>query len=888
VADHLLSGHDDASLLQVFEHLCAARPELLARHVSSASALRPQLVEQLNSEYDALGKDAGVEPSSDNAEPAAEPIGNELDPTARERAAQNWRRIALGLQTYKASPLQMAVEAAEIDEQQESPTILQFSASIFYCQEHEGVMNVEVVRLGGRSGTCSVEFTTSDFSALAGQKYQATSGVLTFGPNELTKNIEVKLLASNQWDATLEFLVNLSNAQNSSLGRYLYQCRVRIIDDDSFPTNRFSALCKKCKFQEIPKVPLLVEYFRMNYQRKDVRRCINVHMFVDQMDNLVKILFYVVQLYLVDYVLVDREASETTQTIRLATVGALLLLPHIALFFFDKLRTEQRLHGKCREILQINLLRKFLNYDATVRESLKESDVILTVTHDCPDLVEKGMFSVLGLVKEITLLVMLFLYQVVACSQEEDELGSLYTAAVPALAFPICLLVWLRIRLSRTVDAHTQVNAELERLAGCVESIVENFKLISGYNCRPMMIQKSRETIQFFCAASQHAARIDLVNQYFGPILMNLFIGLYIVAAGQLHLAGKMTTGQFVTNLAVLHQMAASWHVIHEKLLVVEVSLPALESVTAYLNMPLDLEHRRLLNRQRREENTKEREKVIQVIESMAGAGSALFSIDFIPLKIANASFRYGTGRYRRPSKSMFDVSNDQLDYQTGTEFGLWSTAVHQGTLTAMVGARGGGKTTLLKILGGSLLPTSGDFFTPPHLRVFYVTQEPMFFRMSMLANLTFGLPDGDPDASVDRVLSICRRLGVDKRILKIIEESRTADWRNVLSLTERVQLNLARALIANPEILILEKPTLAFDTKQATEVLENLRRFVDRRGLDFSDAGLAQRLMRRPRTCIFTASRLHGCTVADEIYEVTQTCVKRISKADVQESMLR
>merc|ERR1719161_1943009 len=89
------------------------------------------------------------------------------------------------------------------------------------------------------TGTISVDYSTEDDSAKAGVRYSAVSGTLTFGPGEVSKAIKIPVLDGYGWNSTLEFKMRLTNPVNCELGRFLYLCRVKVIDKDTFPTNRF-------------------------------------------------------------------------------------------------------------------------------------------------------------------------------------------------------------------------------------------------------------------------------------------------------------------------------------------------------------------------------------------------------------------------------------------------------------------------------------------------------------------------------------------------------------------------------------------------------------------------------------------------------------------------
>eukprot|EP00439_Symbiodinium_sp_Y106_P070456 s563_g12.t1 len=172
--------------------------------------------------------------------------------------------------------------------------------------------------------------------------------------------------------------------------------------------------------------------------------------------------------------------------------------------------------------------------------------------------------------------------------------------------------------------------------------------------------------------------------------------------------------------------------------------------------------------------------------------------------------------------------------------------------------------------------------FVPPHLRVLHVSKDPQLLpEITLFENLTFGPSDGQ-DEEEERVLAICRRLGLSADAVKLVEASiqrqarqercaefQSLGWRcedmgsvcsaakksraadklrvversaksgsaqssalrelqdknqapeNSLPFTEKCLLHLARALVMNPEVLILHKPLEHFDYVFARRVVE-------------------------------------------------------------------
>merc|ERR1712157_143072 len=84
----------------------------------------------------------------------------------------------------------------------------------------------------------------------------------------------------------------------------------------------------------------------------------------------------------------------------------------------------------------------------------------------------------------------------------------------------------------------------------------------------------------------------------------------------------------------------------------------------------------------------------------------------------------------------------------------------------AICGDKGSGKATLMRLLGNSLLATSGVVVIPSHLRVLFVSQTPTMLGLSAWSNLTFGWPTARPS----RVKQIIKGLGIH-HTLSIVED---------------------------------------------------------------------------------------------------------------------
>ena len=115
---------------------------------------------------------------------------------------------------------------------------VQFTASPLQVIEDVGTLSVTVVRTGGTTGTLSVDYSTSDGTAIAGQDYTSASGTLTFTGGETSKTIQIPIADDAITETDETFTLRLShNSDIAALGAPATLV-VTVQDHDTVPTIR--------------------------------------------------------------------------------------------------------------------------------------------------------------------------------------------------------------------------------------------------------------------------------------------------------------------------------------------------------------------------------------------------------------------------------------------------------------------------------------------------------------------------------------------------------------------------------------------------------------------------------------------------------------------------
>jgi ABC-type multidrug transport system fused ATPase/permease subunit len=295
-------------------------------------------------------------------------------------------------------------------------------------------------------------------------------------------------------------------------------------------------------------------------------------------------------------------------------------------------------------------------------------------------------------------------------------------------------------------------------------------------------------------------------------VLMGLVSAVIMFLGAQKILAGTMTLGTFVTFTIFLGMLIAPL------VQIVSIGPQLTEAITG-------LERTREVLNEKPEDEQPDRTIVLDRV-----TGSVAFE---------HVDFSYDTGK-----PVLHNINFDSAP----------------GTVTALVGPSGAGKSTIIGLIAAFYVPTSGrvlvDGYDLAHVRLDsyrtqlgVVLQDTFLFDGTIRENVAFARPE----ATENEILEACRIARVDEFAEGFENKYDTVVGERGVKLSggQKQRVSIARAILADPRILILDEATSSLDSESEALIQEGLR------------------YLMRGRTTFVIAHRLSTVRRADQILVV-------------------
>lgn len=190
--------------------------------------------------------------------------------------------------------------------------------------------------------------------------------------------------------------------------------------------------------------------------------------------------------------------------------------------------------------------------------------------------------------------------------------------------------------------------------------------------------------------------------------------------------------------------------------------------------------------------------------------------------------------------KQELQIDDVHFSYLPGKEIlhGV-SISVHKGEMVALVGPTGSGKTTVMNLLNrfydvdsGSITIDGTDIrkFSLKALRenVGIVLQDPQLFSGTIADNICYG----DPTASMEQVIDAAKQANIHEFITSLPNgyETEVSDEQSVFSAGQKQLMSIARTILTNPQLLILDEATSNVDTVTEANIQAAMDRVIQGR----------------------------------------------------------
>ncbi|MFN5480363.1 MAG: ABC transporter ATP-binding protein [Chitinophagaceae bacterium] len=493
---------------------------------------------------------------------------------------------------------------------------------------------------------------------------------------------------------------------------------------------------------------------------------------------------------------------EALGIICLIVVSAILLKN---LFLYGALFLLTPIRHSIINDMRSDMFRKILQLPVGFFNDQRKGDIMSRLTNDLQD-VEFSTMSFLESFFREPVLIAIYLIALVNLSPE----------------LSLFLLVFLPVsgliigRIGRSLKkVSNDVQVKLGEILSTIEETLGGIRVVKAFNAESQQLERfSNENLELFHTKNKAVRRRDLAS----PVSETLGI---LAVSGVLYYGGTLVLNQhfsltgpdFLTFIAIFTQIIN----------------PLKAFSTASYNIRKGAASIERIERLIREEQSIQDDPHAQSIHQFTDC-----------IELQNVSFSYA-------DRTILDNIN---------------LTIKKGQTIAVVGSSGSGKSTLVDLIPRFHDPSSGtvliDGINIKQLKMRelrslmgIVTQEPILFNDTIAANISLG----NPTASIEAITNAAKIANAHEFIIakELGYDSRVGDRGSKLSGGERQRITIARAILKNPPILILDEATSSLDTESEKWVQDAIGKLM------------------MDRTSIIIAHRLSTVRHADEIIVLDQ-----------------
>lgn len=497
------------------------------------------------------------------------------------------------------------------------------------------------------------------------------------------------------------------------------------------------------------------------------------------------------------------ELNNHTLTWRLLLSQVFLILVLVIIFYGMRFIWSYSLFGgaaKLEQILRRRLFSHYLKMDEKFFQKYRVGDLMAHATNDINAVQQVVGSGVLSLVDAIvtgltTIFAMIFVVS--------PNLTALTLIPMPFLALTAFLLgQWMH-------KSYDNYQASFSRIDDKAQESMSGIKVIKALGQEEQDYKDFANLTQKSYRAARKIFFIDPLFDFSSQLFIGMTYVLTIFVGGGMIAAGTLTVGKLVSYFSYIMNLTWPMFAIGQVFNIMERGDASYDRINFLMH---------------------EKSSIIEAVHDVQ--------------PIPNGDLRYQISSFNYPDDQSVALKNIKFELKQGHVLGI-------------VGPVGAGKSSIIKLLLRTFDDYDGqisysgknikDYSLDSYLNAIgYVPQDNFLFTNSIADNIKFARFD----ASQDEVKNAARLADIDRDIMKFPEQYDTMVGQRGVSLSggQQQRIAIARALITDPDILILDDALSAVDALTEKNILHNLKR--ERGG----------------KTTIILAQRLSSVMSANEI----------------------
>lgn len=473
--------------------------------------------------------------------------------------------------------------------------------------------------------------------------------------------------------------------------------------------------------------------------------------------------------------------AESTLTYVCIVIIISVLLSNIFKYFSQRIMEDLRVHTLLN--MRKTVFNNVMNMHVGFFNNERKGDIISKVASD----VQVVQFTVTNTLQVVFKEPLTLIFYIVMLLLISVKLTLFSLTVIPISAFIISKIV------KRLKQQAKTAHESFAKMIGFLDEALGAIKIIKAFNATERIKDKFHNENVFYSHINRKMTRRQQlgspVSEFLGVIMVS-FIVWYGGTLIMSHQPGALSTSKFIAYIAIFSQvmrpakaLTDSFSGIHSGIAAGERILELIDAQPEMINKP-------------------DAEAVSPFRES---------------LELSHVSFSYGA------KEVLKDIT----------------LQIKRGQTTALVGPSGGGKSTLMDLLPRFHDPKSGTIkidgkdykdLTVESIRsqMGMVNQDSILFNDTVFNNIAFA----KPDATDEEVVAAARIANAHEFILNTENGYQTyvGDRGNRLSGGQKQRICIARAVLANPPIMLLDEATSALDTESEKLVQDALNKLMENR----------------------------------------------------------